>query len=180
MSFFYLSDENEKLNTTGTMEMGRGEIEPIPAKTQVLAAIDEVKWDNYNDEEYISARWVVLQPAEYKNRRIFQKIKLNEKDAKKRDKAMKMFAAIDHNAKGGIVAKGQRPTDTVLQAKLMNKPMVLMLQVWVIEDQNTGETKKGNWISAVSPRNTESTANAVPVVMEKKEMSDEEAADLVF
>lgn len=180
MSFFYLSDQNEKLNNNGTMEMGGGDIEPIPAKTQVLAAIDEIKWDSYEGDEYISARWVVLKPDEFKNRRIFQKIRVNEDDAKKRDKAIKMLAAIDHNAKGGLIAKGEKPTDASMQKGLLNKPMILMLQVWAIENKETGDMKKGNWISSVSPRTGTSTQNAVPVVIEKKQKTIEDEADDAF
>jgi hypothetical protein len=156
---FWLVDEQ----VTGQMEMGGGDIEPIPSKTQCVAAIDEIKWDNYNDEEYISARWNILQPAEFKNRKIFQKIKVKDVDDKKRQKAVKMLAAIDFNAKGGLMSSGKVPTDTLLQKSLMNKIMVIMVQVWAIKDEATGETKKGNWVSAVSPKSAGTPVNAVRV-----------------
>lgn len=149
MSFWNLSDTNDKLNTTGNFESGGGDIEPIPAKTQVKACIDEVKIDSYDGEEYISARWSVLAPAEYKNRKIFQKIKVFDGDSKKADKAKKMLAAIAVNAGGGLLKVQGAPTDHDLQKHLMNKPMALLLQVWEIEKD--GEKKRGNWISAVSP-----------------------------
>ncbi len=149
MSFWNLSDSNEKLNTTGSFESGGGDIEPIPAKTQVKACIDEVKIDAYDGEEYISARWSILAPAEYKNRKIFQKIKVFDGDSKKADKAKKMLAAIAVNAGGGLLKVQGAPTDHDLQKHLMNKPMALLLQVWEIEKD--GEKKRGNWISAVSP-----------------------------
>ena len=155
---FWLVDEQ----VTGQMEMS-SDIEPIPSKTQCVAAIDEIKWDNYNDEDYISARWNILQPAEFKNRKIFQKIKVKEADDKKRQKAVKMLAAIDFNAKGGLMTSGKVPTDPLLQKALMNKIMVIMVQVWAIKDEATGETKKGNWISAVSPKSSGTPANVVKV-----------------
>lgn len=158
---FWLVDEE----ITGKMEMGGGDIEPIPAKTQCLAAIDEIKWDSYEGDEYISARWNVLQPAEFKNRKIFQKIKVKEADEKKRQKAIKMLAAIDFNAKGGLMSSGQAPTDALMQKGLMNKPMIIMLQVWSLKGDD-GETKTGNWISAVSPRNANQPERVVPVVHE--------------
>ena len=74
MSFWNLSDSSEKLETTGSFEAG-GSIEPIPANTQVKAAPDEAKWDDYEGREYISLRWTILAPTEYKGRKIFQKIK---------------------------------------------------------------------------------------------------------
>lgn len=151
---------------SGTMEMRGGDIVPIPSKTQCLAAIDESKWDIYNDEEYISLRWNVLAPSEYKNRKIFQKIKVQEADEKKRQKAIKMLAAIDFNAKGGLMSIGKTPTNESMQKALMNKPMVIMLQIWAIEDKETGETKRGNWVSAVSPRNANQPEKVIPVAHE--------------
>lgn len=159
-SFWMIEEE-----VTGKMEMG-SEIEPIPSKTQCLAAIDEIKWDSYEGDEYISARWNVLQPAEFKNRKIFQKIKVKEADEKKRHKAIKMLAAIDFNAKGGLMTSGKEPTDALMQKGLMNKPMIIMLQIWAMENTQTGETKKGNWVSAVSPRNANQPERVVPIVHE--------------
>lgn len=151
MSFWNLSDTSEKLNTTGSFESGGGDIDPIPAKTQVKAAPDEAKWDEYQGEEYISLRWNVLAPAEYKGRKIFQKVKVLDADGKKADKAKKMLAAIAVNAGGGLLKVQGKPSDQDLQKHLLNKPMALLLQVWEIEDQQTGDKKRGNWISAVSP-----------------------------
>lgn len=151
MSFWNLSDTSDKLNTTGSFESGGGDIEPIPAKTQVKAAPDEAKWDEYQGEEYISVRWNVLAPAEYKGRKIFQKVKVLDADGKKADKAKKMLAAIAVNAGGGLLKVQGKPSDQDLQKHLLNKPMALLLQVWEIEDQQTGDKKRGNWISAVSP-----------------------------
>lgn len=176
MSFWAI--EEEEIN--GTMEMGGGDFEPIPSKTQVLAIPCEVKWDEYQDERYISIQWNILQPSEYKNRRIFQKIKVFDKDEKKKIKAQKMLAAIDHNAKGGLLASGKEPTDASLQKALLNKPMVLMLMVWEIEDMQSGSVRRGNWISAVSPKGAGTPDKAIPVARETKEMTDDEAAELAF
>lgn len=151
MSFWNLSDTNEKLNTTGNFEAGGGEIEPIPAKTQVKAACDEAKWDEYQGDEYISLRWSVLAPVEYKGRKIFQKVRVMDGDAKKADKAKKMLAAIAVNCGGGLLKVQGKPSDQDLQKHLLNKPMALLLQVWEVEKSDGSGTAKGNWISAVSP-----------------------------
>ena len=150
MSFFTTSD-NKAIEKSGVMEMGGGDIEPIPAKTQVLAAPDEAKWDEYEGDEYISLRWSILQPKEYAGRKIFQKIRVCDGDSKKSDKAKRMLAAIDTNAGGKLLASGERPTDESLTRCLVNKPMVLLLQLWEIK-QDDGTVKRGNWIGAVSPR----------------------------
>lgn len=160
MSFFTTSD-NKAIEKASTMEMGGGDIEPIPAKTQVLAAPDEAKWDEYQGDEYISVRWNILQPKEYAGRKVFQKLRVCDNESKKADKAKRMLAAIDTNAGGKLMAKGERPTDESLTRCLVNKPMVLMLQVWEIE-KDDGTKARGNWIGAVSPRKGAAVAEAAP------------------
>jgi hypothetical protein len=147
---------NFEQTSTGEFEMGGGDIAPIPAETSCLAAIDEAKWDEKDGARYISLRWNVLQPAEYKNRKVFQKLWVADadpmaKDAeKKRDKAKRMLAAIDQNAGGKLRAAGVEPTETSLGIALINKPMVIKVMQWKIE--SNGETKTGNWIGAVSAK----------------------------
>lgn len=147
MSFWNLSDTNEKLDTTGSFESST-DIEPIPDGAQVKAALDEAKWDSYEGDEYISLRWNVLAPAEYKGRKVFQKVRVN--DAKKGDKAKKMLAAIAVNAGGGLL-KCANVQDQDLQKHLLNKPMALQLKVWEIEKTDGTGTAKGNWVNAVAP-----------------------------
>lgn len=150
MSFWNLNDNNDKLDTSGQFESGGGDIEPIPAKTQVKAAPDEVKMDSYEGDEYISIRWTVLAPEQYKNRKIFQKVRVFDDDSKKQDKAKKMLAAIAANAGGGLLKEDDPCNDMALQKHLLNKPMALLLQVWKIKTDD-GDEKSGNWVSAVSP-----------------------------
>ena len=152
----------EALASTGTIETGGGSIEPIPAKTQVKAAIDEAKWDSYDGEEYISLRWTVLAPADYKNRKIFQKIKVN--DPAKSEKAKKMLGAIAVNAGGGLLKTAGEPSDSDLQKHLLNKPMALLLQVWKIKPEDGSEEMTGNWISSVSPLKSKAAPTPPPAV----------------
>src|SRR5690625_2648700 len=160
MSFWNVAGED--LNKTqGSFEQEGGDIKPIPDGTQVLALIDEAKWDAFQEgDDYISLRWSIMAPNEYKNRKVFQKLWVlgnnpNQSDAEKRKaqgvKAKKMLAAIDHNAGGKLLATGEAPTDDSMARSITNKPMVLKLKVWEMEIQ--GEKKSGNWIAAVSPRN---------------------------
>lgn len=148
MSFFQLSD-NTTAETTGTFEMGGGNIEPIPGNTQVKAIVDEAKWDDYNNERYISLRWSVID-GEYLNRKIFQKIRVCDADSAKKDKALRMLAAIDANAGGGLMKLGCEPTDMDLASNLTNKPQAILLQVWEMTKDN-GEEISGNWVSMVAP-----------------------------
>lgn len=181
MSFWNLSDKSEKLDTTGSFESGGGDLEPIPAKTQVKAAIDEAKWDEYEGSEYISLRWQVLAPAEYKGRKIFQKVRVMEPDSKKADKAKKMLAAIAVNAGGGLLKVAGKPGDQDLQKHLLNKPMALLLQVWEIEKADGSGTAKGNWISAVSPlKKQAASVQPEPEPTPEPEHSDDFDSDIGF
>jgi hypothetical protein len=147
MSFWATSD-NKAINSDGKFESGGGDLTPIPDGTKVLAAPDEAKWDNYEGDYYVSLRWVVLKPAEFKNRKIYQKIRVEDPNKDKADKAKRMLAAIDANAGGKLVRSQSKPSDTELSMALCNKPMVLKLKVWELDDKS----KAGNWIAAVSPR----------------------------
>jgi len=151
---FWNTSENEKITGSTEFETGGGDMEVIPAKTEVKAAIDEVKWDEYQGDRYIKARWSVVD-GEYKNRKIFQKIRVFDSDSKKADKAKKMLAAIATNAGGGLLKIDGEPNDGQLQQHLLHKPMVLLLQVWTIPASETddGVEKKGNWVSKVAPLN---------------------------
>jgi hypothetical protein len=130
-----------------------GNAEPLPDGTSVLAAPVEAGWKTYDFEDYVNIQWSVLAPEQYKNRRIFQKVKVNDKD--KGDKAKRMLAAIDANAGGKLFALGKEPTDQDLTQCLVGKPMMLKLGVW---DMNG---KTGNWIQAVAPRSATQAAPAV-------------------
>ena len=147
MSFFTQSN-GQAVKSTGNFESGGGNLAPIPDGTQVLAVIDEAKWDTYQNESFISLRWSIAKPQEYANRKIFQKIKVMDADASKRDKALMMLAAIDTNAGGKLQAAGVQPDTQALAAALMNRPMVLKLGVWELDDKS----KSGNWVSKVAPR----------------------------
>lgn len=173
MSFWDLEDKNEKIDESGSFETGGGDMEPIPAKTQVKAAIDEAKWDEYEGERYINLRWTVLGPDEYKNRKVFQKVKVY---GDKADKAKKMLAAIAANCGGGLRKVKGEPTNMDLQKYLIGKPMALLLQVWEIETEQ-GETKKGNWVSAVSPLKSKQKA---PEPEKKEEPADDFDDDIPF
>ncbi len=168
MSFWNLSEGN--LENTGAFEVGGGDMLPIPAETQCLATIDEAKWStDRENNSFISLRWSVLQPVEYKNRKVYQKLWVTDDDpraadpAKKRDKAKQMLAAIDVNAGGKLMAKAEAPTDESLGACLTNKPMIIKIMQWKIKDESTGETKVGNWVGAVSARSKTSAAVPEPV-----------------
>jgi hypothetical protein len=157
MSMWNLSD-NSKLEASTTFEMAGGG-EPIPDGTQLRAIIDEASWADWEGETYVSLRWSVVE-GEFKNRKVFQKIKVYESDPKKADKARRMFAAIDANAGGQVIKLGRDPLDTDLAQHLCFKPMVIRVQIWEIND------KKGNWVSMVAPSNAATPAPAANPIKE--------------
>jgi hypothetical protein len=143
MSFFKLST-GDPVKSTGEVELGGNSV--IPENTTCEAMIVECGWASYEGKNYVNAKWQVTKPLQYANRVVFQKIQLEETDTKKLDNAIKMFAAIDQNATGGkLIASGDKPTDVALFT-LLNKPMLIKIMVWDLND------RKGNWISKVSPR----------------------------
>lgn len=155
MSFF-----GNDTPSNGEFNAGGGSFEPIPNNTEVLASADEASWSEYDGERYINIKWAVLAPDAYKNRVLFQKVKVFEADPMKAQKAKNMLAAIDYNASGGkLVQSGQEPTDETLSQYLCHSPMYLKLMVWAIDKERDGtpipkeDQKTGNWVQAVAPKN---------------------------
>lgn len=163
MSFWQLSDNTTANTTTSTeFEISGGNFDVIPAGSSVLAIIDQAQWtrkdrNDFSSPEYLELRWQIMQPEAVKGRKIFHKLWVsdadpNAKDAQKasakRDKALRMLAAIDANAGGKLATLTAKPTDDQLGIALSNKPMVITLQVW--EDKQ--KQPAGNWVSAVAPK----------------------------
>ena len=145
---------------------GGGNMEPLPEGSKVLAMVEDAEWkEDAEHNEFLNLKWTVLKPEEVKNRKIFQKLWIKdfdprEKDEakaeKKRDRARRLFAAIDANAGGKLAKKGGIPDADAIMLALVNKPMVIRLGLWEMEDrQNPGQTISGNWVQAVSPKTAE-------------------------
>lgn len=162
MSFWNTSDGQSAQNNDGKFEMGGDALAPIPDGTSVLAIAEEAKNNEYQGDEYINIKWRVSKPQEYANRVIFQKVRAYDTDTQKADKAKRMLAAIASNAGGGLFnamrQRGEdRPSDISL-AQLCNRPMVLKLGVWELDDKS----KSGNWVQAVSPAKSGAAQQAAP------------------
>jgi len=156
MSFF----EKQDTKGAGIFELGGGSLQPIPDGTRVLAICEEAKNETYDFKTYIKLKWRISQPEQHANRVIFQKLQVYD-DAKSAAHR-KMLAAIATNAGGKLFsamesAGEDSPGDQSLQ-HLCNRPMVLLLGVWELEDKS----KSGNWVKAVSPRKDGAQA-AAPV-----------------
>ena len=146
MSFW---DTSTGENLAATQQTGSYEsstaMEPIPDGTVATSMPTEVKWDEHEGKRHIKIRWDVID-GEYKGRVIFQKIQVAEPDIKKRDKALRMLAAIDANAGAGLLQLTGEPSDMDL-SRLCNRPMSLRLRIWELDDKS----KSGNWVEAVAP-----------------------------
>lgn len=169
--------EDTSTKTDGSFDAGGGNLQPIPNETSVLGAIDEAKWDkDANGNRFISLRWSVLQPEEYDNRKVYQKLWVLDDEpkakdpVKKRDKAKLMLGAIDMNAGGKLLAKPVMPTDEAMTLHLTNKPMIIKVMVWSMKDAMTGEIARGNWIGAVSSRQTGKLSTPEEIERGKAEM----------
>lgn len=167
MGFWDLSDGGTAANTGTEYEKPSGSLDPIPDGSTVLALIDEAKWDSPRDDDavrFVSLRWSVIAPEQFKNRKLFHKLWIDSADprakdaasaAKKRDKDRRMLAAIDANA-GGKLIKRDTFEDDNLAACLTNKPMVIKVMEWAMPDrERPGEQMRGNWIAAVAPKDRE-------------------------
>jgi hypothetical protein len=158
MSFWQTSEGKSATDTTGKFESGGG-IALIPENTTCLAMITEANIAEYQGDEYINLAWTVNKPDAYKNRKVFQKVRIFDAETKKRDKALNMLAAIDKNAGGKLSKSDSAPTNETL-LHLMQKPMLIKVMVWEIND------KTGNWVAAVSPRSVEEPVQALKATPE--------------
>lgn len=168
MSFWGLSSGETAKETTGEFDAGGGSNEPIPEGTSVLAMPDEAGWKESRDGvEHLLIRWTILKPEAYQNRKIFHKLFVSDDDprakdaAKKKDKALRMLAAIDRNAGGKLGKKDGRPTSDEIALALINKQMVIRLGVWEMEGDNG--PMSGNWVQSVSPKTAEISTGQVAV-----------------
>lgn len=168
MSFWELSDggaANEDVQKE--YEVPGGNMDPIPNNSDCLAYIKGAKWASKRDadEKYIEIQWQVEKPEDYLNRVVFQKLwvddldpmaKSEDKAKEKRDKARRMLATIDANAKGKLMQSGDAPTDDSLALALVDAKMVIKVMLWEMDDrENYGEKIRGNWVSAVKPKDAE-------------------------
>jgi hypothetical protein len=165
MSFWELSDgDNAAKTATKEFETGGGNLDPIPNNSDVLAIVDQAKWQ-HNDKDdksspaFIELRWSVMAPEAFKNRKVFHKLWVTDFDPNakdetkakaKRDKARRMLAAIDANAGGNLTKSGDAPTDDSMTLHLCNKPMIIKCMVWNMVGSD-GAKMVGNWVSAVKP-----------------------------
>ena len=153
MSFWTTSEgKSATTEATGKFEASAS-YELIPDGTTALAIITKPSIEQFQGDEYINVEWTIVKPDAFKNRKIFQKVRVWDNNPKKADKAKSMLANIDKNAGGKLAKLDKDPTNETLQV-LTGKTMLIKILIWSIDD------KTGNYIGAVSPRTTEEAAPA--------------------
>ncbi len=168
-------ETEEPISTTGEFEAGGGNFEPIPAGTQLIAAIKDAKIENTErDGDFIKLQWGVLD-GEYKNRVVFQKIHVFSDDAKKAEKAKRMLAAIDANCGGALMKARVEPTGDSIRAALLAKPMYITVMVWEMEGDKG--FMSGNWVNAVAPMRKGTTTAPAPATKPKLRASTRPPAE---
>ena len=188
-----LSDGGNAADTGTEYEVpGGGNMEPLPEGSKVLAMVEDAEWkEDADHNEYLNLKWSVVRPDEARNRKIFQKLWIKDFDPreqdeakaeKKRDRARRLFAAIDANAGGKLAKKGGIPDADTIMVALANKLMVLRLGLWEMEDrQNPGQVMSGNWVQAVGPKTGEiGLAEAKPRAQSARAGSSQKAANAAY
>ena len=155
MSFFTLSDNTVALPADTFKETA---IEPIPSNTNAPAIIEGAEWKEYEGDNYINLTWAIVD-GEYKGRKVFQKLRVEDASPQKRDRALKMLSAIDSNCGGYLRQLGAKPSDIDLKMRLSNKPMTIKVEIWEIND------KSGNWVSAIAPINAIQQTEPAPATI---------------
>ena len=162
-------DTEEPISATGEFEAGGGNFEPIPAGTQLIAAIKDAKIENTErDGDFIKLQWSVLD-GEYKNRAVFQKLHVWSDDDRKAEKAKRMLAAIDANCGGALMKARVEPTGDSIRAALLAKPMYITVMVWEMEGDKG--FMSGNWVNAVAPMRKGTTTAPAPATKPKQRAS---------
>jgi hypothetical protein len=172
MSFWDLSSGESAATGETEFVQETGNLAPIPDGSTVIAIIDEAKWDETREEraEFVSLRWSVLEPVQFANRKIYQKLWVTDDDprtadpakmAKKRDKAKKMLATVDANAGGKLARNARKPSNDDLTLALTGRPMAIKCMVWEIE--GPGGAASGNWIAGVFPKSKGVDVTDAPV-----------------
>lgn len=161
MSFWDTTD-GEGVKPEAEYEAPGGSFEAFPDKTDLLAYIDEIKWQEnkaeYGGGRYINYRICVTAPECYKGRKSYFKLWVNgdnpnkdaDKAAKQGDKDKRMLGAMAVNAGGGLMAIQGEPTDEDLARELTQKMMIFKLGHWSMK-RDDGSMGEGNYVMAISP-----------------------------
>ena len=133
----------------------------IPDKTQLQCEVIKAGWDINNDMILVILN--VIQEGKYKGFKNEHKLRLNDINITKANKAKSMLMAYDTNGKG-LINKydkaGKEITDDVISNSLVESKIIASFGVYpktdrityeVIKDDNGNTVPGGNWVYAISP-----------------------------
>lgn len=166
MSFWNTSDGSNAAQNAEAVYVAPSGSDPLPDDAQVVFAIEDVSVKTFDDGgKSIGFMCRANAPQEYANRVFFVNLKPWDHDTSKRDKALRMLAAIDKNCGGRLAASGQEPTTESLQQALLNRPMIGKLGMYDFEGDQ-GKRITGNYFKGVAPVNR--SAQAAPAKAQPK------------
>ena len=142
-------------NSTGEKAELQTKIPPIPDRTIVPVILEEAKNDVYNGESFIKLTVVVID-GEYRNRKLFPKLKIYDDNSEKaethRNALMWLLKATDTP-----VPEGAPEDKDLMQMCMKNKPFKCRVKVWDMDG------KTGNWVSSYYPISYEEPVSAPDV-----------------
>ena len=101
-----------------------GSLDPMPDNTECQAYITEIEWKEPPEkalmqDECIGIEWTISS-GEFKNRRLFQNLRIRSEDEKLHDKGMAILATLYCIAGKDITKITREPGDTELNKILQN------------------------------------------------------------
>jgi len=155
MSFFQKSDGTpvEKKNTASV----GGFQKLIPDGTQLQCAIAGAVWAEKQGKKVALITLHVTEQGPYRNFKVDQALKVFDDKDKTRDAALDMLMTYDTICKGELAkadAAGKSIVDNnPLMARALNGGTVIAtFAEWEMENNNTGEIMKGNWVRGIAPK----------------------------
>lgn len=147
-NFFNLSD-GSSLGSNTSFTNGTS-FEPIPAGTIVKTAINSCQWVDVPEQACqqfgLASKAIQLElevsEGQFTSRRIWQTLHVIAPDAKKSDRAKRMFAVIDSVTGSGIIQSGRVPTNPDL-ARMHGK--IITVKVGLYQ----GNNKSKNYIEEI-------------------------------
>lgn len=113
----------------------------VPGGTKAIAALEEIKWDEYQGTEKVKVRWK-LATTSFAKQVVFQNINLYDPDEGKAFRAANVLRRLFMLT--GAPIPDSKPTDADF-AQMVGKMAGISIEIWEIEG------KSGNWISEIQP-----------------------------
>jgi hypothetical protein len=130
----------------------------IPDGSTALAKIKDFKHDDYMGDKYLQITWVIID-GDFTGKHVFQKLRVFDKDEKKRWKALNMFMYI-YKLLGLIPNSDEAPSDKDLM-EFTGKEAGIKIR----ETEPNQNGKQYNWVSEIHDKKGFVTETAVSTVV---------------